>query len=112
MKIASKVFIIIAMCAVPFFVLIGFIEFTAIESMIALEYGAYESAAVLMAGLVLLVISGLCSIAATEVVGGVALKKLSVAKTKNDLIAIGICTIIFCSLLGGIFMLCIPETEL
>ncbi len=45
------------------------------------------------------------------VVGALALKKLKSANTKNDLQTMGIITTFFCSLLGGIFMLCIPEEE-
>ncbi|MBQ7643012.1 MAG: hypothetical protein IJS67_03825 [Clostridia bacterium] len=45
------------------------------------------------------------------IVGILALSKMESAKKKEDLTAIGILTIIFCSFFGGIFMLCIPETE-
>jgi predicted membrane protein len=111
MKIASKVFIIIAMCAVPLSVLVLLIESAGLGAMLDAEGYAYtQSSLSVLAALV--VIFGICSLIAVEVVGGIALKKLSVATTKSELIAIGVCTIIFCSLLGGIFMLCIPETEL
>lgn len=45
------------------------------------------------------------------IVGILALSKMESAKKKEDLTVFGILTLIFCSLLGGIFMLCIPETE-
>ena len=46
------------------------------------------------------------------IVGSIALNKLKTAQSKNELTGIGICTIFFCSLLGGIFMLCISDEEL
>ena len=46
------------------------------------------------------------------VVGIIALNKIKTAKTKNDLVAMGVVTLIFCSLLGGIFMLCISDQDL
>ncbi len=46
------------------------------------------------------------------IVGILALSKINSATSKNDLTATGIFTILFCSVLGGIFMLCIPEEEL
>ncbi len=46
------------------------------------------------------------------VVGIIALNKLNSAKSKDDLVAMGIITIFFCSLLGGIFMLLITDDEL
>lgn len=46
------------------------------------------------------------------VIGIFALKKINSAKTKDDLTGWGIATVIFCSTLGGILMLCIPENEL
>ena len=49
---------------------------------------------------------------APPIVGFIALDKLKTARTKSDLTAVGVCTLLFCSLIGGILMLCIPETEL
>lgn len=46
------------------------------------------------------------------IVGFVALSKLGTARCKNDLTAIAVLTLLFCSLLGGIFMLCISDEEL
>lgn len=48
----------------------------------------------------------------TIVVGVLALKKINRATTKAELQGIGIVTLFFCSFLGGIFMLCIDETDL
>ena len=45
------------------------------------------------------------------IVGSIALSKLNSSTEKSQLVGIGVCTIIFCSQLGGIFMLCIPESE-
>lgn len=46
------------------------------------------------------------------VIGILALKKLDEAKTKDELTGWAIATVICCSTLGGIFMLCITEEEL
>jgi D-alanyl-lipoteichoic acid acyltransferase DltB (MBOAT superfamily) len=111
MKIASKVFIIISMCMAPLSALYLFFESSIIGKVFDNANVAYtqSSLAVIVATLIILAI---VSLIVVEVVGGIALKKLSVAKTKSELLPIGICTIIFCSLLGGIFMLCIPGTDL
>ena len=55
-----------------------------------------------------------CVIAATlvEMTGRFALSKIETAKTRNELIPAGIVTILFCSFLGGIFMLCIDDSDL
>lgn len=46
------------------------------------------------------------------IIGFVALNKLKKAKVHTELTTIAIITIIGCSLLGGIFMLCIKDEEL
>lgn len=46
------------------------------------------------------------------VVGVLALKKIDEAKNANELQTLGILTLLFCSLLGGIFMLCIKDEEM
>lgn len=46
------------------------------------------------------------------IVGIFALKTLEKAKNKNDLQTMGILTALFCSLLGGIFMLSIKDVEI
>ena len=43
--------------------------------------------------------------------GCIALKKLKNAREKSEITAISILTLIFCSTLGGIFMLCIPASD-
>ena len=44
------------------------------------------------------------------VVGIISLVKLSNAKSKSDLIAIGVVTLILCNAIAGILMLSMPET--
>ena len=44
--------------------------------------------------------------------GGMALGKLKTATTKSELTTSAVLVLLFCSLLGGIFMLCISEEEL
>lgn len=46
------------------------------------------------------------------IVGIFALKKLNTAKTKSELTVMGVVTLLFCNLIGGILMLCISEEEL
>lgn len=45
------------------------------------------------------------------IIGMIALNKLENVQNKDELTGIAICTLFFCSLLGGLFMLCIPDTE-
>ena len=44
--------------------------------------------------------------------GALSLGKINTATQKSELVGLGICTLIFCSVLGGIFMLCITEEQL
>lgn len=44
--------------------------------------------------------------------GALSISKINSATEKSELVGLGVCTLLFCSLLGGIFMLCIPESEL
>ncbi|MBR6726916.1 MAG: hypothetical protein IKM08_01870 [Clostridia bacterium] len=46
------------------------------------------------------------------IIGIFALKKIDTATTKSELTGMAIVTLIFCNLLGGIFMLCINEADL
>lgn len=46
------------------------------------------------------------------IIGGIGLSKINSAKDRSELVGIGVCVLLFCSLLGGIFMLCIPNEQL
>ena len=46
------------------------------------------------------------------IVGIIALDKLENAKSRDDLMGIGVCTALFCSLIGGILMLCMTDDDL
>ena len=46
------------------------------------------------------------------ILGVLALKKINNATSSNELQTLGIFTTLFCSLLGGVFMLCIKDDEL
>ena len=46
------------------------------------------------------------------VVGIIALKKLNTATDKSELVGIGVCTLLFCNLIGGILMLCLQNSDL
>lgn len=45
------------------------------------------------------------------VFGILALKKMKTATCKAEAKSMAICALIFCSLLGGIFMLCAPDEQ-
>ena len=61
---------------------------------------------------IILSMIGLCFLIVPIIVGAIALHKLEKATSKNDLIVIGVLTILFCSVIGGILMLCMSEDEL
>ena len=44
--------------------------------------------------------------------GGLAISKINSATQKEELVGFGVCALLFCSMVGGILMLCIPESEL
>lgn len=46
------------------------------------------------------------------VIGIIALKKIKVAQAKSQLKGVAILTLLFCSFLGGIIMLCIDDKDL
>lgn len=60
--------------------------------------------------LILTIIAGVFT-ATSEIIGFLALGKLKSATAKNQTTVLSILTLIFCSLVGGILMLCIPDTE-
>lgn len=45
------------------------------------------------------------------IVGGIALKKMNTATSRDELTGIGIVTLLLCSLLGGIFLLCTKDED-
>ena len=45
------------------------------------------------------------------IVGFIALKKLKNAKSKSELTVIAIVTLLFCNTIGGVLLLCLPESE-
>lgn len=46
------------------------------------------------------------------IVGAIALKKLNTATTKSELTGIGVATLLFCNLIGGILLLCMSDEDL
>lgn len=48
----------------------------------------------------------------SPIIGLIALNKMKNAKSKSDLTVIAILNLLFCSLLGGVFMLLIGENDL
>lgn len=52
-----------------------------------------------------------CWLVLPLIVGILSIKSIDNAKTKDDLVALAICNMLFCSFLGGLFMLLIPESD-
>ena len=46
------------------------------------------------------------------IVGAIALKKIDTARSRDELVGMGIITILFCSTLGGVFMLLLNDEQL
>jgi hypothetical protein len=124
MKTASRIFVILGMvCAAlsllfafAFFSVWGKATFDSAMSSAQSSAGTQVSQesidqAYFLYERMVLIIFSIC-VAACEIVGGIALKRISNAVSKGQLIAIGIFTILFCSIPGGILMLCIPEDQL
>jgi hypothetical protein len=111
MKTAAKVFIIISMVVLPISFLTTFL--VGINAITAgYQVGADEDL-VLVANILIGVLIAIGVLLITsEVIGGLALHKLKVAKSKNELTVISVFTLLFCTLIGGILMLCIPEEEI
>src|SRR5574344_1898125 len=123
MKIASRIFIILSMvCAALSLVFVfaflstwGEAAFNSAMSSAQNSAGTQLSQenidqAYFLYERMVLIIFAVC-VAVCEIVGGIALKRISNAVSKGQLIAIGIFTILFCSIPGGILMLCIPEDQ-
>ena len=117
MKTASRVIIIIkmAICALPFLILLiiwGIGGMKAVNDSISNgTLTGMEAAQAYALGWALIIIAAVLTIGAIEIVGAFALKALGNAKQPSDLTAMGILTIIFCTIIGGILMLCIPQED-
>lgn len=92
MKAAAKVFIILSLCLTVCAFIISFVWSV-------ITFG--------LSVLIILVL-GLPGF----ITGCVAINKLNYAIKKDQLIGVGICTLLFCSLLGGIFVLCVSDESL
>ncbi|WP_406618125.1 hypothetical protein ACJA27_00935 [Mycoplasmopsis lipophila] len=53
----------------------------------------------------------LCWLIIPVIVGILALQTINKAKSRKDLTSMGIITLLFCSLVGGILMLCVNDDE-
>lgn len=97
MKKATKVFLYLA--------LIGWaIAFTA---GFAVGCGIFQGGYSFIGGIFLTIYS-----IVPFIVACIALKRLDSAVTRDDLIGIGVVTLIFCSMVAGILMLCISDDDL
>ncbi|MGN0788109.1 MAG: hypothetical protein ACI4L6_03520 [Candidatus Onthoplasma sp.] len=99
MKTASKVFVWISLIFSSLaFILCLFLTFNSLFEFMGVSDGR-------------LYIPEMLFLIVPIVVSIIALVKLKKAQKKQELTAIAIVTIILSSLLGGIFMLCIPEKD-
>lgn len=120
MKTASRILIIIQMafCAIPFLVFIiwwavagvAFVQAGLNDGSITSSEG-FDAAQIYGLVLVMVIVMMILCIGVIEVVGAFALRQLAKAKQPSDLTAMAIITMLFCSLIGGILMLCIPANE-
>jgi hypothetical protein len=110
MKTASKVFIIISMVVLPISFLVTLLA--GITSISAGYQAGADEELVLVANILIgvLITTGVLFIT-SEVIGGIALHKIKVAKNRSELTVIAVFTLLFCTLVGGILMLCIPDSE-
>jgi len=46
------------------------------------------------------------------IVGGIALSRLNKATSKDELVGVAICTLLFCNTIAGILMLCMSDDDL
>lgn len=118
MKTAAKVFLWISIVG-------GFITFivfmiTAINLNMDLlkeslgskvsDYTAEQLEQLLTASKVISWVYAICGLVPV-ILGGVSIWRLNVAKRKSQLIVWGILDILFCGLVSGILILCIPESD-
>lgn len=107
MKIASRIFILLeAICNIFIAAIVALIGSIIFAKLDPTQLSWIKIFALLV------VIVAIITIIIEFVVLFVALNKIKNAKSKKQLIAIGIITILTCSVLGGIFTLCIPEKSL
>lgn len=107
-KTASKVFIIISIV----YSMICLVAGTVLSILVTI-YSNQLTANGFSAGS-LLIYTALLSIlaAASSMLGFSAIRKLEEARSHKELVTIGVLTMIFCSFLGGLFMLLIKDEEL
>lgn len=101
MKKLSKAFIIISIVFAALIIPIGliYVFYSLGSSYVNLE-NLVQGISLLVAGILMII------------VGAIALKKIKKATNHSQLVNIGICTLLFCSLWGGMYMLLIKDEEL
>lgn len=118
MKTASKVFIILSMVIVALAAILTLSIFGSFGYAVCSETLEKDPSSGLSAqqlftfAMVGISVIYAFAIASVEIVGAIALKKLNTATNKDQLVGIGVCTLIFCSLIGGILMLCLTDADL
>lgn len=110
-KIASKVFLIVAIVSAGVGALVGLVFILQIFTII----GTYDPTGEITIDSILVSIFGLFMTGFATlsiVIASIALKKLETAKKKEELLVISILVLFLVSLIPGILMLLIPEEEL
>jgi heme/copper-type cytochrome/quinol oxidase subunit 2 len=117
MKITAKVFIILSMVLaalgfILYLIVFGINGMDICEQTIQEQKSSMSAQELYDATLLTLIIVGVIVVGVVETVGGLAIRRLNRAAIHSELVGIGIVTLIFCSLVGGILMLCIPDSAL
>jgi len=114
MKTAAKVFLIIGIVGAAMTILVCILGMTGVSSIIknVIESVDAQSGAMMEGMLNIFYVSGIISGALGLLFGILALKKLGTATMKSELIPMGVCSLLFCNLLGGLFMLLVKDEDL
>jgi hypothetical protein len=120
MKTVIRVFTIIGMVCLPIAFLIfdlvwGFAGLKACQDAIANDANSFGGASAQDVFTVVLVVAIVFTVVIClpgEIVGALSLKKIGVATSKSQLIALGVLEILFTSVVAGICMLAIPSSQL
>lgn len=106
MKTAAKIFVILGMVGgvivFALYLILGIIGITSGNG-VELTGMVYSGAVVCGVPVIGLIPS---------IVGLFSLKKLKTATSHDQLVGMGVVTLIFCSLVGGILMLCVQDSDL
>ena len=104
MKKAGKIFIIISIVCASIGLLVG--GFFLLKSLFMYKVFNNDMLTDLIRGVIIIIVALI-----PLIIGIKAYKELNNATKRDDLITIGIITLIFCSFLGGLFMLLMQDSD-